>query len=232
MKFIKNIENSIRNIVEGGILGGFSGEVHPLEISKEIFGKMQFKAVQTKTKTIAPNYFVVKLSSHDYELFEKAGNELLKQLYAYIEEQAKQLNYIFMDKTRILVEKDKRGKRGKCKIDSDFAIRSQREGYTAVEKFIPVLEALFLFEGFDEEKIFPLLKEENIIGRDSMCDIFIADPNISRQHAKISKKKCWLIEDLKSKNSTLVNGEKITLRALNDKDIIGIGNTKMQFLEL
>lgn len=232
MKFIKKIEQSIRDIVEGGIMSGFSGEIHPLEISKKIFEIIQVRAAKTETSTIAPNYFVVKLSHHDYKLFEKAGQELIKQLYMYIEEQAKTLKYIFMDKVRILIEEDKRGKSGKCKIDSDFAIRRQREGFTSVEKFIPVLEALFLFEGFEDNKIYPLLKEESVIGRDSMCDIFVADPNISRQHAKILKKKCWLVEDLKSKNGTLVNGEKIILRALNDKDVIQIGNSKLQFLEL
>ncbi|MFH1453172.1 MAG: FHA domain-containing protein, partial [Armatimonadota bacterium] len=63
-------------------------------------------------------------------------------------------------------------------------------------------------------------------------DLFISDPNISRCHAKIIKKKCWLIEDQDSKNGTFVNGERVTMRMLNDKDIIQLGNSKLQFLEL
>jgi|GEM_PF-7084925 len=232
MKFIKKIEQSIRDVVEGGIMRGFAGEIHPLEISKKIFEIMQERAVKTQTRIIAPNYFVAKLSPHDHKLFEKAGQELIKQLYIYIEEQAKVLKYVFMDKIRVFIEEDKRAKRGKCRIDSDFAVRRRREGFTTVEKFVTVMEALFLFEGFEDDKIYPVLKEESVIGRDSMCDIFVADPNISREHAKILKRKCWLIEDLQSKNGTLVNGEKITLRALNNKDVIEMGNSKLQFLEL
>lgn len=232
MKFIRKIEQSIRNVVEGSILKGISGEIHPLEISRKIFEIIEKKAVKTKGKTIAPNYFKAHLSIHDHDLFQKAGKEILYQIYGYVEEQSRENKYICIDKFNIIIESDKKQKPGKCKIESDFAIRQQREGFASIEKYKVVFDILYLFSGFEEDKIYPLTKEESVMGRDSFCDIFVSDPNISRHHAKIYEKKCWLIEDMKSKNGTLVNGEKITLRALNNGDIIQIGNSQLQFVEL
>ncbi|MFH1454428.1 MAG: FhaA domain-containing protein, partial [Armatimonadota bacterium] len=216
MKFIQRIEKSIKNIVEGSILGKFKGEIHPLELSKKIFEASKDGASTTQTKKIAPNYFIIKLSTHDYKLIEKAGRELIPQLQAYVEERAREDKIIFIDKIKIVIESDKKCRRGECLIETNFAIRQARAGFASIEKFINIFEVLFVFSGFEVDKIFPLLKDENTLGRTSTCDLFISDPNISRCHAKIIKKKCWLIEDQDSKNGTFVNGERVTMRMLND----------------
>jgi len=48
------------------------------------------------------------------------------------------------------------------------------------------------------------------IGRDPDCDIVIADPFVSRRHAKIFyRDNRWFIEDVGSRNGTYVDGEDI-----------------------
>ena len=70
-----------------------------------------------------------------------------------------------------------------------------------------------------------------LIGRTDQCDITINDSSVSRKHASIeSKDGRFLLQDLKSKNGTLVNGKFIDVYVLNHGDKIRIGRTVLQFL--
>ena len=68
------------------------------------------------------------------------------------------------------------------------------------------------------------IKKELLLGRDKNCDIVITDRQVSRQHAKIkTTSEGVFIEDLKSKNGTHCNGQKIVNSViLQDGDIIQI----------
>jgi pSer/pThr/pTyr-binding forkhead associated (FHA) protein len=82
-----------------------------------------------------------------------------------------------------------------------------------------------------EESQVNLEKPEEIVGRDDNVSIPINDPLASRQHAKIVREgdQYW-IEDLRSLNGTLVNGETVTRRQLVSNDHIGIGETVLTFV--
>lgn len=68
-----------------------------------------------------------------------------------------------------------------------------------------------------------LSKSKLIIGRDSDCDIVIADNTVSRRHAVIAKRDSdWVIEDT-SKNGTYVNEKSVEgTKRLNDGDFVSI----------
>ena len=58
---------------------------------------------------------------------------------------------------------------------------------------------------------FPLKEGINLVGRESSCDITLADPSISRNHASLTVRAgTVLLKDLGSKNATFVDGEKLT----------------------
>jgi pSer/pThr/pTyr-binding forkhead associated (FHA) protein len=49
-----------------------------------------------------------------------------------------------------------------------------------------------------------------VIGRGSECDVVVQDLKASRQHCRLTRKENgFLLEDLNSRNGTLVNGAKI-----------------------
>ena len=57
---------------------------------------------------------------------------------------------------------------------------------------------------------FPIIKSGVIIGRDSICDIFLSHSSVSREHARIfHKDKVTWLADNNSLNGTFVNGKKI-----------------------
>jgi len=76
------------------------------------------------------------------------------------------------------------------------------------------------------------IKKDSIsIGRDAKCDIILDDILVSRHHAKIVlHEDAYHIQDLKSGNGILVNGKKVTKKALRTMDEISIGNYSLTFI--
>jgi len=77
------------------------------------------------------------------------------------------------------------------------------------------------------------------IGRDPASDIFIDNTVVSTEHAVIKAEDNpasggapeFYIEDLKSTNSTFVNGEKITRHKLKHDDMIRVGWNTFKFID-
>ena len=70
-----------------------------------------------------------------------------------------------------------------------------------------------------------------LIGRETGNDIVVSDLNASRQHAQIEfePQGIWVITDLGSTNGTLVNGQPVQRRGLQNGDRITIGVTEFVF---
>ncbi len=67
---------------------------------------------------------------------------------------------------------------------------------------------------------------EVVVGRDEQCDINLADPKISRRHARFfSRNNRLLVEDLGSANGIRVNGLKVKEMALEEGDKVALGST-------
>jgi predicted component of type VI protein secretion system len=64
------------------------------------------------------------------------------------------------------------------------------------------------------------------VGRDPSNDIVISDPQVSRQHARITRQgHALIIEDVGSTNGTFANGVRLTgSHVLSNGDVIGLGD--------
>ena len=70
------------------------------------------------------------------------------------------------------------------------------------------------------------------MGRDASCDIPLDDPSTSRRHARFSPTpNGLLVEDLGSKNGTLVNDLPCTSKLLTDGDTVQLGSTIIVYKE-
>ena len=76
-----------------------------------------------------------------------------------------------------------------------------------------------------------LVKEKTVIGRHPGCDIIVDSGSVSRQHAVVEMKDgVWWIEDLGSRNGTLINGDKLNgPHQLEAADEIGICEDRLVF---
>ena len=79
--------------------------------------------------------------------------------------------------------------------------------------------------------VHPLLDNEYLIGRDSANTIVLADVSVSSKHARVAcTAEGFVIEDLKSRNGTFVNGERVTdKRILEDNDVVRFGRVILTF---
>lgn len=99
---------------------------------------------------------------------------------------------------------------------------------TTAEPDRPTAQGFRLIWGDREVALHP---GENVIGRDDAATLWIDDPLVSRRHARIVIGEAGaVLEDLGSKNGTLLRGEKIQSPAkLVDEDLITIGPASMIF---
>ena len=78
-------------------------------------------------------------------------------------------------------------------------------------------------------KKLPITHWENVIGRSKKSDIVIEFPTVSRSHAVLTRYDdgSWSIADTASAGGVLVNGEKVSIKAISPEDIISIGGIEM-----
>jgi predicted component of type VI protein secretion system len=85
---------------------------------------------------------------------------------------------------------------------------------------------LVMSQGPQPGKTFVLDRDTLTVGRDPGNDIVIAEPQVSRQHSRITRQGNFLIlEDLGSTNGTFVNGVRLTApHTLSNGDVMGMGD--------
>ena len=85
---------------------------------------------------------------------------------------------------------------------------------------------LIVLAGENLGQMFRLEQPEIILGRSSDATFRLPDDGVSRLHAKIVQagEEVW-VEDLKSVNGTLINGQRIARALLRDGDKIQMGST-------
>ncbi|MGB9692511.1 MAG: SpoIIE family protein phosphatase [Candidatus Sumerlaeaceae bacterium] len=90
---------------------------------------------------------------------------------------------------------------------------------------------LIIEKGHDAGMIYPLGSSAVTLGRSASCDVQIIDKRVSRHHAVIqAQRHGFVIEDLGSKNGTLVNNKPLVGRIqLHSGDRIQIGDCLLLF---
>lgn len=94
----------------------------------------------------------------------------------------------------------------------------------------PILTAI---DGKYANQHWVVSQDEMVIGRDESSDLVIPERQISRQHVRIFKhENVYYVEDLKSRNGTWVNGNKLeSVRELYDGDELNVAlAVRLQFI--
>lgn len=92
---------------------------------------------------------------------------------------------------------------------------------------------LIVTRGKDLDSKYPLGKDRDTsMGRGLECQIQLQDPLASRVHIRIYHRASqWHVEDMQSRNGTLLNGSKIDRATLHHGSKIRIGNTELEFFD-
>ena len=80
------------------------------------------------------------------------------------------------------------------------------------------------------ERKLPITHWENVIGRSKRSDVVIDFPTVSRSHAVLTRYDdgSWTIADAHSKDGVFVNGKRISIKALQQEDVIAVGGVEMR----
>ena len=94
---------------------------------------------------------------------------------------------------------------------------------------VPPGAQIRVMAGFFEGLELPIDREWLVIGRGKTAEIMLAEPTISRAHAAVGYDgHGFFVQDLRSTNGTLVNGERRERASLRDQDEIQIGRLHLQ----
>jgi transcriptional regulator with GAF, ATPase, and Fis domain len=90
---------------------------------------------------------------------------------------------------------------------------------------------LLVLSGPLKDSRIPLAEGEVTIGREATNGIAVTDPSVSRRHCLLSwQDGKFLVRDLESRNSTLVNGAAVQEQWLEHGDLIATGDSSFLFL--
>lgn len=96
-----------------------------------------------------------------------------------------------------------------------------KQGVDAIELRIEQPRAAPVLRRCDDDAL--------VVGRTEAADIALADASVSRRHARLFRRENqWFVEDLGSRNGTLLNGEGVRgERAVKPGDLVRIGDTTL-----
>lgn len=120
--------------------------------------------------------------------------------------------------------------------DPILGVATEKVDLSRMESFLAEMEGrwpvVVFLNGPKTGHLVALDRRGLVCGRDSSCDIVVPDGTVSRLHAKILVDDSGgvVLEDVGSRNGTLVNGDRISRHVLADGDRIVMGRTVLKFL--
>ncbi|MEI6590886.1 MAG: DUF3662 and FHA domain-containing protein, partial [Actinomycetes bacterium] len=186
-------------MVNGAFSKTFKSELQPVEISSAIKGEMDSKAsIVSRDRILAPNSFVIRLASPDFNRMKALGETLIEELSDLAQRHAKKQRFQFGGGLSIRLVEDSSLPLGQVQVSS-ATLQLEVE-------WLPTLEIT--------GRRYVLTKPQTSVGRDESADIQSDDSGLSRKHFEV----LWngeraALRDLGSTNGTSVNGRKVKEQA-------------------
>ena len=201
--------------------------IRPITIGRQLVATMDDIALSNNGNV--PSTYKVLVSPSNLELLSPTLKPLAHELRQAITHHATYEGYSLTGEAVITFEHDENLGSAECIIQPS-EVSSVRAATTEPVRATPAehqIHALVL----DDGTRFELTNDKNIIGRQTTCDIVIADHNVSRVHAEIRiVHETWQIDDRGSTNGTRVNGTEIVEPTpLASGDVIAFGAVNIRF---
>ena len=213
---LQKFEGRLERLVDGSLSKAFRSDLHPVEVGRRLTREMDLQRRVGVNGLVAPNSFVIYLSTSDYNRMENFLDALVQELEVAAREHADTEHYSFMGPVTVVLAEDVNQRRGRFSIVSEMVESPTRAGSAA----------LVAVDG----QRFVLGVDPVVIGRLPECGVPLADANASRRHAEVRLQgNDVILTDLGSTNGTRVNGRPVHQRVLEHGDEILIGTTALRF---
>ena len=201
--------------------------IRPITIGRQLVATMDDSALSNNGRV--PSTYKVLVSPSSLELLSPTLKPLAHELRQAISHHATYEGYSLTGEAVITFEHDENLGSSECvirpsKVSSVSAATTDPVEAKPAEHQIHTLV-------LDDGTQFVLTNDKYIIGRQTTCDIVIADHNVSRVHAEIRiVRGTWQIDDRGSTNGTRVNGTVIVEPTpLASGDVIAFGAVNIRF---
>lgn len=239
MGLLARFEGRLRGAVEGAFAKTFKDTVEPVEIAGAIAREIDNRKAVGPVRTLAPNTFVVELSTADFDRLSPYAQPLGAELAGMAEEHAHKQRYAFVGPVSVGFEESSQIATGLFRIRSQVTegeveveqpTREAPSNHTVVmslpaEAARPLLATITIKGQGQEERIVPIAERAILLGRGSDADIALADSSVSRRHGEITVVDgVHRYTDLGSTNGSTVAGRPISHVDLADGDRLTLGN--------
>ncbi len=214
---MRGFEHRLERLVEGTFARMFRSGLRPVELGRRLAREMDTRrSVGVSGDTVAPNDFVFELSQDDTDRFEPMQASLRRELADAAREHARDQGYSFIGPVDVQFVVGQRLKAGNFRLSAE--IREAQGGRAPGSLVLPDGTRIVLGEA-----IFT-------VGRLEDSTLVLEDPNVSRNHAEVRPYGTgFMLVDLQSTNGSLVNGQRVGERVLNDGDLIEFGSIGLRF---
>lgn len=215
MGILDNVERGLERAVNGAFARTFRSGVQPVEIASALKRELDIGAVIVdRDRVLAPNRFVVRVSSKDADRLQGLGTSLEQELRGIVVKHAKRQNYQLLGEPDVEIQSDSSLTPGVLQVDA-----------SRVEGSVDWIAAIDV-DGTRHE----LRRGSTMVGRGSDCGIRITDTAASRQHLElIWDGSAGIARDLGSTNGSKINGQRFREAALTPGIVMTIGQTSLTF---
>jgi len=247
---LNDFERRLEGTIEGIFAKAFRTGLHPVELATRILKEMEAGKTVGVRGVWVPNHYRFGLSEADAERFSETQKALRRELEAVVTDGARERGWGLVGPPEVELTTDSELKQGAFTCEASL-VEGPSGWAPPVEPRAPVASSasgagpapaavgpapsngpatLTLLGGGGAATTFPILKERTVLGRLPECDVVLADPGASRQHAEIRRVgAAYVVADLGSTNGTLVNESAVAEQALADGDRITIGSSVLEF---
>lgn len=215
MGILDNFERGLERAVNGAFAKTFRSGLQPVELTSALRKELDTKAaVVSRDRVLAPNRFVLRMSSADYARMRSMGAALTDELIDFVQKHARSQHYQFAGGISIELEEDAELSVGMLQVESENV-----KGDVA---WTPVLDI--------NGTHYPLSRSRTVVGRGADADITVDDTGISRRHIMVT----WdghraQVEDLGSTNGSKLDGQPLRKAILEPESVVTIGRTRIVF---
>jgi hypothetical protein len=252
MGILRDFEGRLEGAVEGLFARFFRSGVQPVELGKRLVREVEDGRTVGVNRVYVPNVYVYELSPADRERFADYEVALARELAALAVDTARERDWAMLGPARIQFETAEDLPEGRFRLASRVEPDEQERDYAAAGQAGPAAQpvgphtamlpgqrrrpkvqapaSLVLVQGGQPIRTWPLAASELTIGRAEQSDIPLADPGVSRNHARVVREgDDFIVEDLRSTNGTEVNGQPIRRRRLANGDLLKLASSTLQF---
>jgi Protein of unknown function (DUF3662)/FHA domain len=252
MGILRDFERRLEGAVEGLFARAFRSGVQPVELGKRLVREVEDGRTVGVNRVYVPNVYVYELSPGDRERFADYEVALAQELAALAVDTARERDWAMLGPARIEFETADDLQVGRFRLEGRVEAAELERDYAADGAAVAAAQpvgphtamlpgqrrrpkpqapaSLVLIQGGQPIRTWPLATAEISIGRAEQSDIPLADPGVSRNHARVVREgDDFIVEDLRSTNGTGVNGQPIRRRRLANGDMLKLASSTLQF---